>query len=161
MAEKGKKPDYSQKLNTLQKQELVSKVMQWMIEGNSFTKITELIHEEAPVPLHPYFCKNLLAAARQQLEEESGQSASAVIGVHVSLYEEIFNYFDSVDCAPGVNMAMKQKEKLLQLHKEENTLVINNKRKTTIIRKEPEYNKTKLTEEENMRMEYLLKKASS
>lgn len=79
-----------------------------------------------------------------------------VVDLHVKWYEQLYRKFDSLDCLSGKNIALKQKEKILGLLKEDKVIRIENNLNLTI-NGDPEYDVNKLTPFEQKRLQGYLK----
>lgn len=88
--------------------------------------------------------------------ERTSLSAEEVINLHVIWYERLYKLFKILDHVPGQLAAMRQKEKILGLLKEDNVIKIENEVNVKV-GSEPEYDMNKLTPEERERMEKYLK----
>lgn len=98
-----------------------------------------------------------LELVKDELASITQQDAEYIIPMHLTMYEEIYQYFNDINFVPGKMKAMRFKEKLMGLHKEDRTVEINNK-ETTIIEKEVIYETKKLTQQEQSRLTQLLEK---
>jgi hypothetical protein len=83
-----------------------------------------------------------------------------IIPQHIELYEKIYQEFGDLYYVPGKLKALRQKEAIVGLHKEQNFVEVHNEINVEI-EQEPEYDIHKLTIEEQGRLEQLMTKALS
>lgn len=143
------------KLTVAQKEELYQKVIEWSFAGISRAEIKQMVITSSPAKINENDAIKIIGHAMLRVSEISRQEASVVIANHVETYEKIYKWFESVDCASGVNKALQAKERLLGLLKKK--LTINNKKSTVILR-EVKYDTSKLSLTEKKRMEQLINK---
>jgi hypothetical protein len=146
------------KLNKLQKEELITTIIEWILNGVPKWKVKENILLHAPVELNDNDATELIRFAIARMEEISKQDAQVVINTHIELYEEIYKYFIKVGFVQGANKALKAKEKLSGLIKDKKEWVINQKKKT-IVNKVVEYDTSRLNPEQKKLLEELYNKA--
>lgn len=91
--------------------------------------------------------------AMAAIEAKSQLEAENVIDVHVGWYEAIYRKFDYINFVSGKNAALRQKEKILGLLKDDNkTIQITNEANITLRKDEPGYDVNKLTVDEVKRL---------
>lgn len=135
------------KLNTYEKQELVTKIIGWIADDRlNKAKVKELIISNCPVQLSDDDATQLIRYAILRMEEIGKQEAAVVVANHMEIYEQIYDYFHSIGKIDGMNKAMRQKEKLAGIFKDKK-LVINHK-KNTVIERTVEYDMSRLTPDE-------------
>lgn len=154
------------KLNTFQKYELIKKVIEWHLNGYKRADLIDAIHAHSPVPLIDKNCDDLIVDAKRVLEASMEVDGKKIIYNHLESYEFIYAYFAKIKNEPGgfesiaiqgMNKVLKAKERLVGLLKPPK-VVVNKKTKVTITKKEIIYDKTRLTEAENKRLEELIEK---
>jgi len=145
----------NENINARQDQ-LIDQAVQWIISGIGKEDVkkklmetdTKLTYDEAD---------DVIQIAMKELEEATTQDHSTVIANHVKYYELIYEYMKKVGSTSGMNKALRAKERLLNVLKDKNRWVINNK-KNTIIEQVVEYDESKLTPEELKDYKELLEK---
>lgn len=140
-----------------QRRRIISEVLEKMLAGEAYRDIENYLLEKYDLPKE-YSRTTLFFSAKNQAAKITAQQADLIIPSHIMIYEQIYKYFESVNYTPGKMKALKLKEKLLGLHKVDNTIEINNKR-TTIIERDAVYDVSKLEPKEQNRLDYLLNKA--
>lgn len=81
---------------------------------------------------------------------------SSIIDLHVSYYERVYQWFDSVGDFSGKRRTLQAKERLLGLHQQTNTITINQQ---NILEIEVEDDYSRLTVKEEKRLKELMSKA--
>lgn len=81
-----------------------------------------------------------------------------IVDVHISNYEKVYEFFDSVNFYAGKVKTLQQKERLLGFHQQLNTLTINQFTNIETPNNDEDY--SRLKPEEELRLRFLLKKAS-
>jgi hypothetical protein len=145
------------KLNKFQKEELTTKIINWILDRADKSQIRDNIILHAPVSLTNDDATELIRYAIARMEEISKQDAEIDFAVHSRKYDEIANYFRSIGHAQGEIKAMKAKEKLAGIFKGKNSVTANVKKKT-VITKVVEYDTSKLNPAQKIRLEELLNK---
>lgn len=141
--------------NAIKKVELINEVVDWILKGSSYSDIVEKLESE--YSLVQYAAVDMYSNAKKKIVEDTAMEIDQIIHTHTSMYEHIYQYFDEVDFHPGRLKAMKAKEALLGLHKEENIVEINNTLNVET-EQESEYDLNKLTIEEQIQLsKYLVK----
>jgi len=140
-----------------QRRRIISEVLEKMLAGEAFRDIEDYLLDKYDLPKE-YSRHNLLNSAKNEAAKITAQQADLIIPSHIMIYEELYKYFSDMGHTPGKMKALKLKEKLLGLHKVDNTIEINNKR-TTIIERDVVYEISKLDVREQSRLDYLLSKA--
>lgn len=126
-----------------------------ILNGVSHSELVQLICAKDSVS-EPVAAK-IIITARKIISEDTLVEIEHIIDQHTEYYEQIFKYFDEVNFVPGKLKALKQKEKLLALHKEENVIEINNEVNVDI-EQESQYDVNKLTGEEKKKLEQYMAK---
>lgn len=147
------------KLNKLQKEELITKIIEWVLGGVAEKQLKNNVITEAPATINDNDATELIRFALARLSEITKQEAQVVVSNHVEKYEQIYTYFEGIHHAQGMAKAMKAKEKLIGLFKGKNNLVINSKKKT-VINRIVEYDLNKLNPEERKKITELANKAN-
>jgi hypothetical protein len=80
-----------------------------------------------------------------------------IIPMHVEIYEKIYAEFDDLYYIPGKLAALRGKEKLLSMHNESTSIEVHNELNIEVEASE-KYDLGKLTEQEQSRLEELMKK---
>lgn len=136
---------------------VVAETMNLILKGNSLQYITNFLNDKYNLPIK-YILDNFLLRVKKDISILVAKEAATIIPMHLELYEELYKYLDENGHSAGKMKALKYKEKLMGLHRENNVLEIN-KKKTTIIQKEVSYDVSRLTSDEVKRFNYLLEKA--
>lgn len=127
----------------------------WIVDGYSraqiIAKIRERNEKTTELAAGKYYYKAL-----KYIEQKSANDAEEVINTHVAWYEQLYRKFHSLDFVPGKNAAMRQKEKILGLLKDDNVIKIENEVNITV-GDGAEYDLNKLTEDEKKRLERYFK----
>lgn len=139
-----------------EKRQVVTEVMDRMLGGEGLKDLQD--HLISTYGFNRITANTFLLEVKDEAGRIVSQQAEHIIPTHLDIYEEVFRYFDGVDFIPGKLKAMRFKEKLMGLHKEDRTVEINNKQ-TTIIEKQVSYDTNKLNQKEQSRLNELLKKA--
>lgn len=142
-------------LNRLQQVNLEYDVCGYIIQGLSRTEILEKIQSAYP-NLTVHNADNVYYNAKEAIVNRVATEVEKVVDLHVRWYETIWRGFDELDMVPGKLAALRQKEKILGLMKEENVVKINNEFNIHI-KSKPSYDLNKLSPEEQVRMEKYLK----
>lgn len=142
-------------LNRLQQVNLEYDVCGYIIQGLSRTEIIEKIQTAYP-KLSSHNADNIYSNAKEAIVNRTATEAEKVVDLHVRWYEMIWRGFDELDMVPGKIAALKQKEKILGLLKEENVVRINNEFNIHM-KVKPSYDMNKLTSEEQQRMDRYFK----
>ena len=101
------------------------------------------------------------ANCKDYIASNTAATASEIIPSHIYLYEQIFMKMEELDHAKGALQALKQKEKIMGLlQDDERTIIINNKT-NVLIDNQVAYNRSNLSEEQRIRLDYILAKASN
>jgi len=141
--------------NAIKKIDLENDIIELLLKGLSHSDIVLKLMSEFSFTAEAI--DSAYATARKRLHESTLSELDQIIHTHTALYEKIYQYFDELDYLPGKLKAMKQKEALLGLHKEENIVEVNNTLNVEI-EKEPDYDIEKLTiEEQGQLAKYLAK----
>lgn len=135
---------------------LLETVIEYVIQGLSRTEILLLL-ERNNENLSKDIAEKLHAKALAAVREKSSTNAEDIVTQHVKWYEELYRKFDSMGYTPGKNAALRQKEKILGLLKEENIIKVENEINIDI-KNEPQYDIKKLTKEEQERLSKYLKR---
>lgn len=143
------------KLNRLQSDNLVYDVCEYIVSGLSRTEIVEKVLEAYP-KLTEINAVAVYEKSKEAIIEKVGVSLEGVINQHVNWYEVIWKKFNDIDCIAGKNAALRQKEKILGLLKEENIIKIDNEVNINV-KKRVQYDFTKLDKDEQKRMDEYLK----
>lgn len=152
---KGQQPP---KLNRYQKEELITKVIRWMCEHKNRSEIIIDVQTVSPVKINYNDALKVVQAAEAQLAQFADQDAEIVIRTHLELYNQILAYFQFTGNPSGINKAMKQREKLMGLHKAQKITI--NRTKNIVIHKAPEYDMGKLQPHQLERLKELQAKAA-
>lgn len=139
-----------------QRRQIVTEVTEAILRGDSVREI-EVAYAKAYGFTEEYVRTVLIPCTRREIAKTTGQQAQHIVPMHIELYEQIYKFFDEHNQASGKLKAMLYKEKLMGLHKTNNTIEINNK-KTTIIEKNFTYDTNKLSNQEKERLSELLNK---
>ena len=154
----------SRKLNltVIENHDLVIRVRDMLLNGRSRSEIMESISEQFDIKK-----RELLEYAYQKGVEYFQSRSLKVLDIkvitasHIQEYEELYRKFKELDSNQGMLRSLRQKEGLLGYHSESRILEIN-QQNTTIIEsnEEEEYNLSKLSKEEFIEWEGLMKKVT-
>lgn len=137
---------------------VINQIIKWITEGVTKGEIIQRIKKSLKEDKNAEkLAHNLIEKAINQLSEFSNSDPSETIKAHLEMYERIHNYFNSIKHIQGANKALRAKEKLKGVI--QNQRVVINQNTVTEISVNPEYDISKLTDEEQKRMNYLLNKA--
>lgn len=137
---------------------LINQIIKWITEGMNKGEIIEKITMRLKADKNAEkLSHHLIAKAIFQLTEFSNSDPSETIKAHLEIYESIYDYFKSIKNIQGANKALRAKEKLKGII--QNQRVVINQNTVTEISVNPQYDISRLTDEEQKRMNYLLNKA--
>lgn len=140
------------------KNNVVDQILKWIVDGKSKGYIIQKLIKDKPDDQESYkYAINLIDDSIRKLNEICNVPPIETIKVHVGHYERIYDYFKSIDHTVGANRALKAKEKLKGLFQSPKMTINQNTR--TIISNDVKYDTTKLSTEQFIRLEFLLKKA--
>lgn len=98
-----------------------------------------------------------LRKALALIKDQTLTDIERIIPQHVELYEQIYQEYETLRYVPGKLKAMRAKERLLGLLKETNYVEIYNEVNVSV-ENEPEYDISKLSSDEQKRLNVLLKR---
>lgn len=101
--------------------------------------------------------QKVIKRALKAIKEETLTDIEKIIPLHIEMYEEIYQLADEMRVVGLKVEAMRAKEKLVGLHRETNSIEIHNEVNVEI-ETEPQYDISKLTTQEQKRLEGLMKK---
>lgn len=136
--------------------ELDSEIIEYLLTGYTFSQIVRVYKDEKG--FDEGYTGNRITLCQQQLREAASVDTGLLVDLHIQFYEEAWQYFHEHDNQFGKNAALKAKERLLGLHKENNTVEINN-RTNIEIETEEKYDLTKLTAQEQQILQSLIEKS--
>ena len=145
----------SAKLSRVQLDNLECDIIEYIVAGMSRSQIISKVVQLNP-KLDEGYVSHKYEECKKQIQERTSLSAEEVINLHVIWYEDLFKKMDALDSISGKNAALRQKEKILGLLKEENILKVENEVNITL-NKVVEYDINKLTPEEQKRLQEYLK----
>lgn len=143
------------KSNKLQLVNLEYDVCEYIIEGFSRTEIINKVLAAYP-NLKEHNVVAIYEKAKLSIVDRVSTDIEKVVDLHIKWYEQIWRYFEWIDNVAGKRNALKQKEKILGLLKEDNIININNEINLNLT-KSVKYDLNKLTPEERERFEGYLK----
>lgn len=137
---------------------IINQTIKWITEGVTKGEIIQRIKKRLKEDKNAEkLAQDLIAKAINQLNEFSNSDPNETIKAHLEIYETIYDYFKSIKNIQGANKALRAKEKLKGII--QNQRVVINQNIETEISVYPKYDISKLNEEEQNRMNYLLNKA--
>lgn len=140
------------------KKNIVDQIIKWITDGKSKGYIIQELTKEQPNDQESNkYAINLIDEAIRKLNEICNVPPAETIKVHVEHYERIYDYFKSIGHRVGANRALKAKEKLKGIFQSPKMTINQNIR--TIVSNDVKYDTTKLSTEQLIRFEFLLKKA--
>jgi hypothetical protein len=101
--------------------------------------------------------QSLVRGAMFRIREAALIDIDKIIPIHIALYEKIYKEMDELYFVPGKLRALRQKEAIVGLHKEQNTVDVYNEVNVEM-EQDPQYNINKLDKKEQKRLDELLKK---
>lgn len=137
--------------------ELVKKIINFSLAGNSRLDIVALIKQHSLDHLTDLECTRLISKSKEALKQTVSIDLKQVITIHVNWYEDIYKYYNAILHTEGMNKSMQGKERLLGLVGG-NKLTINRRTQINIERNEPQYDESRFTLIEKERVKILLKK---
>jgi hypothetical protein len=146
-------------ISTQQREEAIRDVIRWQLDGWKRSEIIKELKERFGELLSPAAISVLVDESRSVLAYENSSDVMQCIDTHVVIYEDIYRWFCEYGDGNGSNRALSQKEKLLGLHKEDRSIVINNTINVTEETGHETYDITKLSIEQKDRLNHLLLKA--
>ena len=150
-------------LNQVQKKQIYNRIIDLYIQGTPASEITEIILIEYPVlknsnKPNAYITDYLLTEASNLMIESHSNQFEMIAVNHVFIYESLYRFFKENGITGGEIATLKQKEKLLGLHNDDQLVKvdieteINETTSSTF-----GYDVSRLTEEEATRFERYLK----
>lgn len=142
------------------KERLEQFAIEGLVKGYASSELILLCQQEFP-SLEQEDFESALRRAHITIKETTLTDIDKIIPYHIELYERIYKEFnDDLYFLPGKLRALRQKEALTGLHKEQNFVEIHNTLDIEI-EKEAEYDLTKLDDKEQKRLGDLMKRAIS
>lgn len=143
--------------NTYNQLHLKTMIISWLMQGCSRTEILKLIKGHSLSKITNVEAEKLLTESKTMLQENvATETNEETIALHVGWYEEIYNYFHSIQHSEGMRRSLAAKEKLIGLTQPEKIIV--NKNTQVSVQQNENYDMQKLTEHERERLEFLIKK---
>lgn len=139
------------------RREAVKETSSLLMKGESIKFIQDYLVDKYKLSTS-YIRECFIHSVKKEIARATAQNLSTIIPSHILIYEELYKYFDERNHIGGKMITLKNKEKLLGLHKDKNTIEINN-RTTTTIEKEMLYNEDNLSFDEKQRLNQLINKA--
>lgn len=134
--------------------EQITEAVTHIIAGKPHSEIVKLLMEKYGTD-HEETTK-AVSEAKQKIQQNTLVDIDKIIPSHVNLYEKIFVEFQELGSLPGKLATMRQKEKILGLHREDTVIEINNELNLEI--GDEVYNRAQLTSTESDRLDQLFKK---
>lgn len=131
-------------------------VVEGLIKGYSNDDLILLLKKDYPHLEEEEFRRGI-RAANAIIKEEVLTDLDKVIPQHIEIYEKIYQEFDTLYYLPGKLKAMRQKERLVGLHKEQNTIEVINEVNIEV-ESGSDYDLNKLTIVEQKRLGELMKR---
>lgn len=147
------------KLNAVEKHEVYNMVIERLMLGVPRAEIIPIIHSMVTEKISEDKAIRLYMEAKEVLENEIIDDAPHIMDVHIGWYEKLYQRFMDLDFQPGMNKCMKLKEKLIGLHRTDTSIVVNNKNVVNIV-KNVQYDISKLSSEQQQRLQLLSAKMS-
>jgi hypothetical protein len=127
-----------------------------LIKGYAQVELVNILTKDFPeVPQEEV--EKVIRGALKRIRESTMTDLDKIIPQHIEIYEKVYAEFDELYYVPGKLKALKQKEKIVGLHKESNTIEIHNEVNIEV-EKESGYDISKLTKEEQGRLGELMKR---
>ena len=136
------------------KQQHITIACEAIIKGISYTQILKLLEENG---VKRSIAATVYESAQAAIKSMVSQDLEEVVSIHVQLYEHIYARCEGLAFHAGKLRALAAKEKIVGLHKEDNTIEINNEVNVTI-EADDDYDLSLLTEEEKKRYDELYSK---
>jgi hypothetical protein len=127
-----------------------------LIKGYDKIELLNMLVKSYP-EVTPDEIETFIRKANNIIKETTLTEVDKIIPMHVELYEKIYAEFDDLYYIPGKLAALRGKEKLLSMHSESTTLEVHNEMNIEIETAD-KYDLGKLTEQEQSRLEQLMKK---
>lgn len=138
--------------------EITRDIISWQLKGWSFKEISLSVKDKLQsFNVTDDLCNRLVLEANQLMRKENSLDIIHCVDTHTIIYEEIYRWFCEYGDIAGSNRAMALKEKMLGLHKEDRSVVFNNKVKIKE-KVEKVYDIDKLNTAEQRRLNELLTK---
>ena len=118
---------------TEQQEQLIDDIQEWIISGVSRGDVRKKLMDDQKI--NQQDADLLIEESMTRIAENVLQDPKVVIADHIKKYEEIFAYFKKVGYVQGMNKALKAKEKLLGILKNQNKLVVNNSKNIVVEKK--------------------------
>lgn len=148
----------SKKIATSKEEEAKNLVIAGIVNGTSKEDIFLLVKEKINNEEEKY---NLLyRQALSSIRDRVMTDIDKIIPQHIELYEEIYKEFDEKNYVPGKLKALRQKERLIGLHKETGYVEVHNEVNIEV-NEEPAYDVAKLNTKEQKRLSELMKRISN
>lgn len=127
-----------------------------LIKGYANTELFDILCKDYP-HVEPYDLESLIRSAHIRITEATLVDIDKIIPLHIELYEKIYKELDELYYIPGKLKALRQKEKIVGLHKETNKIEIYNQINVEI-ESDPTYDISKLNKEEQVRLGDFIKR---
>jgi hypothetical protein len=127
-----------------------------IVKGYSLEELRSNLIKDNP-KLNPQIFEGIIRKAHGKIKISTLVDVDKVIPIHIELYERIYKEFDELYFVPGKMKAMRLKEGIIGLHKESNKVEIYNELNIEI-ESDPTYDMTKLTKDEQKRLEGFFKR---
>lgn len=140
-------------------QNIVDRIMYWICDdGKNKAQTKALIKAELPDATDDEIADLIQQAFTQLAEIHSQQNDPVqIIRQHIEWYEQIYDYFHSINHAAGKNKALQAKERLLGILKEGNRVTL--KKSETVVNRtydDVQYDFNRLTPEEKADYDLLI-----
>lgn len=127
-----------------------------LIKGYANSELIALLVKDYPnVELSEI--ESLIRSAHLRISEATLVDLDKIIPLHIEIYERIYKEMDDLYYVPGKLKAMRQKEKIVGLHKETNKVDIYNEINVEV-ETDPVYDISKLDIEEQKKLNALIKR---
>lgn len=151
-------------LPPIEKDSMIHDIILWVLEEDkSYEVVVKRIKAYLPEATDNDV-EELIKEAFERIYDIHHQqnSPQEIIKQHIEIYEKIYAYFKSINHAAGCNKALQAKERLLEILKTSNKVVLQKIEKRIIHAQHSsnEYDLNKLTPAEQSRMQELLGKMS-
>lgn len=137
--------------------ELITQLaVEGLIKGYSNSELLSIIQQSySHVPIEDVEKK--IREATSLIKERTLTDIDKIIPQHIELYEKVYRECDNIRYVPGKIKAMRGKEKLIGLHREQNHIEVINEIDIEIEQGSSDYDLSKLNAQELKRLEELMK----
>lgn len=133
-------------------------VVSMLLDGRGVREIQKYLGEKYNVK--PSYCLGVIAQCREEIRKQKGWQVDDLINVHLQRYEDIYTELTKIKADHMAMLALKAKEKILQMHDRGSHMKVNGSEITQVSYQNvnADYDFEKLDEVKKERLNTLLEK---